>query len=171
MRFLAAPWVGLIESGAWLKNAAHANSCARRLADGIGNLPGVSLAYPSEANAVFVQAPPPVLDALRARGWRFYSFIGGAARFMCGLGRRSGTGRRAGGGPARCGAHASGVEQILPRETGEDQQRRLLLRLLLRRLRLDLDLHVLSDVDGRLLMICSPPLSPSRSSTVLPKSR
>jgi threonine aldolase len=23
-----------------------------------------------------------VLDALRARGWRFYTFIGGAARFM-----------------------------------------------------------------------------------------
>ena len=59
-------------------------SCARRLAEAIGNLPGVSLAYPSEANAVFVQAPPSVLDALRGRGWRFYSFIGGAARFMCG---------------------------------------------------------------------------------------
>ena len=84
MRFLAAPWVGLLESGAWLTNAAHANTCAHRLADGIGNLPGVSLAYPSEANAVFVKAPPAVLEALRAKGWRFYSFIGGAARFMCG---------------------------------------------------------------------------------------
>ena len=26
MRFLAAPWVGMLESGAWLRNAAHANS-------------------------------------------------------------------------------------------------------------------------------------------------
>ena len=33
MRFLAAPWVGMLEGGAWLKNAAHANACARRLAD------------------------------------------------------------------------------------------------------------------------------------------
>ena len=84
MRFLAAPWVGLIESGAWLKNAAHANACAQRLADALGNLPHIRLAYPCEANAVFVQAPPRLLDAVRAKGWRFYTFIGGAARFMCG---------------------------------------------------------------------------------------
>ena len=64
--------------------ARHANACARRLATAIEGAPGVSLAYPSEANAVFVQAAPAVLDTLRARGWRFYSFIGGAARFMCG---------------------------------------------------------------------------------------
>ena len=30
MRFLAAPWVGMLESGAWLRNAAHGNACARR---------------------------------------------------------------------------------------------------------------------------------------------
>ncbi len=32
MRFLAAPWVGLLESGAWLRNAEHANRCARHFA-------------------------------------------------------------------------------------------------------------------------------------------
>jgi threonine aldolase len=82
MRFLAAPWLGLIESGAWLRNAAHGNACAQRLATRIRNLPGVSLPLPTQANGVFVQAPPEVFDALRARGWRFYTFIGGAARFM-----------------------------------------------------------------------------------------
>jgi threonine aldolase len=35
-----------------------------------------------EANAVFVEAPEKVLTELRARGWSFYTFIGGAARFM-----------------------------------------------------------------------------------------
>ena len=35
-----------------------------------------------EANAVFVEAPERVLQGLRARGWHFYTFIGGAARFM-----------------------------------------------------------------------------------------
>ena len=34
MRFLAAPWLGLLESGAWLTNAAHGNACARRLESG-----------------------------------------------------------------------------------------------------------------------------------------
>ena len=84
MRFLAAPWVGLLESGAWLKNGAHANACAKRLAAALAGAPGLQLAYPVEANAVFLRAPAAVLEAVRAKGWRFYTFIGGAARFMCG---------------------------------------------------------------------------------------
>ena len=84
MRFVAAPWVGLLESGAWLRNAAHANACARRLAAGIAGVPSLELLFPVEANAVFVRAPDAVLDAVRAKGWRFYTFIGAAARFMCG---------------------------------------------------------------------------------------
>jgi threonine aldolase len=82
MRFLSAPWLGLIESGAWLRNARHGNACARRLADRIDGLPDVRLAFPVEANAVFLSAPAATLQALRARGWRFYSDIAGAARFM-----------------------------------------------------------------------------------------
>lgn len=82
MRFLAAPWTGMLENGAWLANAAHANTCARRLAERIEGLPGASLMLPVQANAVFVAAPEDRLDALRARGWRFYTFIGGGARFM-----------------------------------------------------------------------------------------
>ena len=31
MRFVAAPWVALLESGAWLRNAEHANAMARLL--------------------------------------------------------------------------------------------------------------------------------------------
>jgi threonine aldolase len=42
----------------------------------------VKLAQPVEANAVFVDAPAEILNQLRARGWNFYAFIGGAARFM-----------------------------------------------------------------------------------------
>lgn len=82
MRFLAAPWVGLLESGAWLRNAKHANACARRFAAKVEGLPGVRLSFPVESNAVFLSAPAAVLDALRERGWQFYTFIGGAARFV-----------------------------------------------------------------------------------------
>lgn len=82
MRFLSAPWVGLLESGAWLRNAKHGNACAQRLASQIEELPGVELMFPVEANAVFLRAPDAVLAALRARGWRFYTFIGDGARFM-----------------------------------------------------------------------------------------
>src|SRR6201991_194613 len=69
MRFLSAPWIGLLESGAWLRNAEHANACAARLACQIEGLSGLELAFPVQANAVFVNAPEVVLHTLRNRGW------------------------------------------------------------------------------------------------------
>jgi threonine aldolase len=82
MRFLSAPWVGVLESGAWLRNAGHANRCAGYFAQQIEGIPGVRLASPADANAVFILASEQILNKLRERGWRFYTFIGGAARFM-----------------------------------------------------------------------------------------
>ncbi|MBC7577334.1 MAG: threonine aldolase, partial [Tardiphaga sp.] len=82
MRFLSAPWVRMLESGAWLRHAAHANGCARQLAGQVAGLPGVELMFPVEANAVFLMMPAVMMDKLRARGWQFYTFIGGGARFM-----------------------------------------------------------------------------------------
>lgn len=43
----------------------------------------MSLRYPRQVNGVFVEMPEPVQAALRAKGWRFYNFIGGCARLMC----------------------------------------------------------------------------------------
>jgi threonine aldolase len=82
MRFLSSPWVGLLESGAWLRNATHANACAKRLRDAIADVANATIMYDVEANAVFLMASEDRLDRLRARGWRFYTFIGGCARFM-----------------------------------------------------------------------------------------
>ncbi|KQO72049.1 threonine aldolase [Methylobacterium sp. Leaf87] len=82
MRFLSAPWVGMLEGGAWLVHARHANACAQRLAAAVSGLPDWSAMFPVEANAVFLRAPADRLEALRDRGWRFYTFIGGGARFM-----------------------------------------------------------------------------------------
>ncbi|MBT0653880.1 threonine aldolase family protein [Geomobilimonas luticola] len=84
MRFLAAPWIGMLENGAWLRNASHANNCARQLADGLKGIPGITLAHPCQANAVFLELSPPIAEGLHSRGWHFYSFIGtGGARLMC----------------------------------------------------------------------------------------
>ena len=82
MRFLAAPWSA--NDGVWLKHAAHTNAMARRLAVAIENLPGVKLIAPVEANGVFVDLPVRVIEAVRAKGWRFYNFVGATGvRFMC----------------------------------------------------------------------------------------
>jgi threonine aldolase len=84
MRFLAAPWVGLLESGGLLSHAAHANRCARLLAERLLAVPGVALIHQVQANSLFVRMPQPLIDLLRAEGWHFYTFIGsGHARFMC----------------------------------------------------------------------------------------
>lgn len=84
MRFLTAPWINMLESGAWLRNAAHANSCARLLETELRQIPGVRVMYPSQANSVFLSMPPAALEDLRGLGWHFYTFIGsGEARFMC----------------------------------------------------------------------------------------
>jgi threonine aldolase len=82
MRFLAAPWVGMLESGAWLTNAQHANQCARYFAERVARIPNITITAPVDANTVFLNASDRILDRLRARGWKFYTFIGGAARIM-----------------------------------------------------------------------------------------
>jgi threonine aldolase len=78
MRFLAAPWVGMFRDGAWLRRAAHANAQARQLHRLLGTIPGATPLRPPQANSVFLDLPPGVADAVRARGWRFYDFIAGA---------------------------------------------------------------------------------------------
>ncbi len=85
MRFLSAPWVGVLKDGAWLRHAEHTNAMAQRLAKAIDGLPGVKIAYSVDSNAVFVRIPDPVVDAMHERGWKFYTHIGGweESRLMC----------------------------------------------------------------------------------------
>jgi threonine aldolase len=83
MRLVTAPWVGLLQSGAWLRNARHANAMARRLWDAIAQTPGVAAMAPVESNAVFATLDAAVQERLRARGWRFYPWGENACRLMC----------------------------------------------------------------------------------------
>jgi len=84
MRFLSAPWTGLLESGAWLKNAVHANRCAAVLEAKLSEIPGITIKFPREANALFIEMPPHIAEQLKNIGWKFYTFIGaGGARIIC----------------------------------------------------------------------------------------
>jgi len=84
MRFISAPWIGMLESGAWLNNARQANDCAALLEQQLTGISGIRIMYPRQANSVFVEMPEKVAAVLRSAGWHFYSFIGsGGARFMC----------------------------------------------------------------------------------------
>jgi len=84
MRLMTAPWLGLLDDDVWLANARHANAMADRLAAGLAAIDGVRLMLPVEANAVFVEMAPDVQAAVRAQGWRFYTFLGATGcRLMC----------------------------------------------------------------------------------------
>ncbi len=82
-RFLAAPFVGLLESGAWETGAAHANLMAQRLAEGVAAATPFILAHPVDANAVFVRMPAEAHRRLNEMGWACYRFDDGSVRFVC----------------------------------------------------------------------------------------
>lgn len=69
-RFQAAQLLAMLETGAFLRNAARANAGAARLAQAAGE----RLLYPVEANEVFVRLGPGVPERLRAAGFGFYDW-------------------------------------------------------------------------------------------------
>lgn len=84
MRFLAAPWVGLLSDGVWLSNAQRANASAEKLALRLAKAADVKLAVPREANALFLHMNESLVRQLHERGWHFYKFIEpDVYRLMC----------------------------------------------------------------------------------------
>jgi threonine aldolase len=78
-RFYAAPFIGMLEDGAFQRHAAHANAMAKRLAE----LMPFPIKHPVEANGLFVEMDEPTLQRLHASGWFAYRFLDGTVRFMC----------------------------------------------------------------------------------------
>jgi threonine aldolase len=78
-RFYAAPFIGMLGSGAFVRHAAHANAMARKLAE----LMPFPVRHPVEANGVFVEMDDEALGRLHAAGWFVYRFLDGSVRFMC----------------------------------------------------------------------------------------
>ena len=78
-RFYAAPFVGMLEDGAILRHAAHANAMARRLAEAMP----FKLNHPVESNGVFVEMDEPTRLRLQVAGWVTNRFLDDSVRFMC----------------------------------------------------------------------------------------
>lgn len=77
-RLIGAQFEGLLADAHWLDLAGHANAMADRLAAGIAALGSIRLAWPSEANEVFVILPEARRDQLRTRGVQFLDWADGA---------------------------------------------------------------------------------------------
>lgn len=84
MRFLAAPWAGLLSDGVWLENARRANASASSLARKLREVGGFEPVVPQEANAIFLRMDESLAARLHERGWHFYKFIEpDVYRLMC----------------------------------------------------------------------------------------
>src|SRR5438876_4328774 len=75
MRFLAAPWLGLLNDDVWLQNARRANDAAKQLANKLQSEAKMDIVFPVEASAVFLRANEKLARDLHARGWHFLKFI------------------------------------------------------------------------------------------------
>lgn len=78
MRFLAAQFGALLDGELWRANAAHANAMARRLAESVRHVPGVSVVQPVQANFVFARLTSKHIGALRPN-WFFETWDEGTS--------------------------------------------------------------------------------------------
>jgi threonine aldolase len=89
MRFQSSQWVGVLESGAWQRHAAHANALAAQLAAALRPVPGVRLLREVEANAVFLEMHARLAEAMAREGWHFHRMGEAGYRLMCSWATRS----------------------------------------------------------------------------------
>jgi threonine aldolase len=73
-RFVAAQFEGYLDNDLWLANARHANTMARRLAEGIARSGAGQLGWDVEANEVFPILGEKVLASLREAGALFHAW-------------------------------------------------------------------------------------------------
>ncbi|RDI57139.1 threonine aldolase family protein [Microvirga subterranea] len=70
-RLIAAQFEGYFADDHWYANARHANRMATLLSEGLAAVPGVRLAWPTEANEVFPIVPKLVDQAFKAAGLQY----------------------------------------------------------------------------------------------------
>ena len=86
MRFMAAPWLGLLKMRQVVGKRAGANRLAELLERAeLRTIPNLEILHLRQANSVFVRFPSAATNELWRRGWSFYEFIGGG-RGSCGVG-------------------------------------------------------------------------------------
>ena len=70
MRFVSAQLDAYISNEVWLKNAKHANSMGKKLSQGLLLHENIELAYPTDANEVFVKIPKNIIDQFNSHGYK-----------------------------------------------------------------------------------------------------
>src|SRR4051794_26267526 len=68
MRYSPAQLNAYIEAGLWLRLAMQANAAAKRLSEGLSQVPGIRLIERVEMNLLFMQMPEKIIAGLEADG-------------------------------------------------------------------------------------------------------
>ena len=69
MSFVSAQLYAYLSNEVWLKNAKHANAMGQKLSQGLNIHKNIELAYPTDANEVFVKMPKDIIDQLNSEGY------------------------------------------------------------------------------------------------------
>ncbi|MBC8338554.1 MAG: low specificity L-threonine aldolase [Alphaproteobacteria bacterium] len=72
MRLFAVQMDAYATDNLWLRNAQLANANAKRMADGLDVIPGISQSQSVQANILFPKMPRSVIDGLKDDGYLFY---------------------------------------------------------------------------------------------------
>src|SRR5258708_6056760 len=72
LRFASAQLMAYVADGLWLKLAGASNAAAARIAPGIGDIVGLRLIAPVEANELFLEIASEVMDGRERDGFHFY---------------------------------------------------------------------------------------------------
>ncbi|MDA7752468.1 low specificity L-threonine aldolase [Candidatus Pelagibacter sp.] len=69
MSFVSAQLDAYITNEVWLRNAKHANAMGKKLSQGLNQHNNIELAYPTDANEIFVKIPKDIIDQLNSEGY------------------------------------------------------------------------------------------------------
>jgi len=69
MSFVSAQLDAYITNEVWLRNAKHANAMGKKLSQGLDQHKNIELAYPTDANEIFVKIPKDIIDQLNSEGY------------------------------------------------------------------------------------------------------
>ena len=74
-RFMAAQWQAFLHDDLWLTLANHANAMATSLSEGLNEIKGCDVVYPTDINEIFVTFPDGIAEKLLAEGAQFYDWV------------------------------------------------------------------------------------------------
>ena len=69
MSFVSAQLDAYISNEVWLRNAKHANAMGKKFSQGLEKHKNIKLAYPTDANEIFVKIPKDIIDQLNSEGY------------------------------------------------------------------------------------------------------